>query len=219
MSNFYIPKLENLIVGEETLNSFDVEKIDLIALLWQTGYLTFEKEVIGNNKINYKMKIPNIEIQNSLYTLFYTYLTDSSIERVAKELEFHKAFDLNDLEKLKSTLKSLFSAIPYNNYVKNELANYEGYYASVIYTFLSSLGYDTVAEDVTNKGRIDLTLKTKNVIFIFEFKVDSKEEAIKQIKERKYYEKYQAEDKEIYMIGINFDSELKNIADFKWERV
>ena len=75
------------------------------------------------------------------------------------------------------------------------------------------------AEVKTNKGRIDLTLKTKNAIFIFEFKVDSKEEAIKQIKERKYYEKYQAEDKEIYMIGINFDSELKNIAEFKWERV
>ncbi|MCF6335029.1 MAG: ATP-binding protein [Spirochaetales bacterium] len=219
LSNFYIPKLEDLIVGEETLNTFDVERIDLIALLWQTGYLTFDKEIIGNNKINYKMKIPNIEIQNSLYSLFYTYLTDRGTERVAKELELQKACDIKDLEKLKSTLKSLFSAIPYNNYVKNELANYEGYYSSVIYTFLSSLGYDTVAEDVTNKGRIDLTLKTKNAIFIFEFKVDSKEGAIKQIKERKYYEKYQAEDKEIYMIGINFDSELKNIAEIKWERV
>jgi len=217
LSNFYIPKLEDLIVGEETLNSFDVEKIDLIALLWQTGYLTFDKEIIGNNKINYKMKIPNIEIQNSLYALFYTYLTDSSTERVAGEVELLKAFDLNDLEKLESTLKSLFSAIPYNNYVKNVLAGYEGYYASVIYTFLFSLGYDTVAEDVTNKGRIDLTLKTSTAIFIFEFKVDLKEEAIKQIKERRYYEKYQAEDKEIYMIGINFDSELKNIAEFKWE--
>ena len=219
LSNFYIPKLEDLIVGEETLNSFDVEKIDLIALLWQTGYLTFDKEVIGNNKINYKMKIPNIEIQNSLYALFYSYLTDSSTERVTGEVELQRAFDINDLEKLKITLKSLFSAIPYNNYVKNVLANYEGYYASVIYTFLFSLGYDTVAEDVTNKGRIDLTLKTSTAIFIFEFKVNSKEDAIKQIKERKYYEKYQAEEKKIYMIGINFDSELKNIAEFKWEKV
>ncbi len=114
---------------------------------------------------------------------------------------------------------SLFAAIPYNNYTKNKLTNYEGHYASIIYTFLSALGFDTVTEDVTNKGRIDLTLKTKNSIFIFEFKVDSKEKAIKQIKERKYYEKYQTENKEIFMVGINFDSELKNISNFKWEKL
>ena len=219
LSNFYIPKLEDLIVGEETLNAFDVERIDLIALLWQTGYLTFDKEILIDNQSAYKMKVPNVEIQKSLNRLFLDYLVRESRELSSESLKVADALSQRDFELFVKTLKSLFSAIPYNNYVKNELANYEGYYASVIYTFLSSLGYDTVAEDVTNKGRIDLTLKTKNAIFIFEFKVDSKEEAIKQIKERKYYEKYQAEDKEIYMIGINFDSELKNIAEFKWERV
>jgi len=218
LSNFYIPKLEDLIVGEETLNAFDVERIDLIALLWQTGYLTFKKMEFFDSGIEYTMKIPNLEVKNSLNNLFLGYLTNEGISLPGKS-NIHKILLKEDIEAFIASLKSLFSAIPYNNYVKNELANYEGYYASVIYTFLSSLGYDTVAEDVTNKGRIDLTLKTKNAIFIFEFKVDSKEEAIKQIKERKYYEKYQAEDKEIYMIGINFDSELKNIAEFKWERV
>ena len=217
LSNFYIPKLEDLIVGEETLNAFDVERIDLIALLWQTGYLTFDKEILIDNQSAYKMKVPNVEIQKSLNRLFLDYLVSESRELSSESLKVADALSQRDFELFVKTLKSLFSAIPYNNYVKNELANYEGYYASVIYTFLSSLGYDTVAEDVTNKGRIDLTLKTKNAIYIFEFKVDSKEEAIKQIKERKYYEKYQAEDKEIYMIGINFDSELKNIAEFKWE--
>ncbi|OQY35959.1 MAG: hypothetical protein B6229_10975 [Spirochaetaceae bacterium 4572_7] len=82
-----------------------------------------------------------------------------------------------------------------------------------------SLGYNTVAEDVTNVGRIDLTLITETSIFIFEFKVDSKEDAIKQIKERKYYQKYLAENKDIYMVGINFSSVEKNISDYQWERV
>jgi len=65
---------------------------------------------------------------------------------------------------------------------------------------------------------IDLQL-SDNSIYIFEFKVDKKEEAIKQIKERKYYAKYQSENTEIFMVGINFDSGLKNISDFKWEKV
>ena len=217
-SNFYLPDLENLVVGKETLNAFDVEQIDIVALLWQTGYLTFDKKITRNGKTTYKMKVPNYEVRNSLYALFFDYLADDTRSRAVYENNILDFMETNNIDGLQEVLKSLFAAIPYNNYVKNELASYEGYYASVIYTFLSSLGYETAAEDVTNKGRIDLTLKTETSIFIFEFKVDSPEEAIKQIKERKYYEKYLADGKDIFMIGINFDSGLKNISDFKWER-
>ena len=216
-SNFYIPNLDDLVVGEETLNAFDIDKIDLIALLWQTGYLTFD-EVIEEGRLYYKMKIPNLEVKQSLNNLFLNYLVNN-IETISKELDIKKAIKTGNVELLINVLKSLFSSILYNNYVRNELSNYEGYYASIIFTFLSSLGYDTVGEDVTNKGRIDLTLKTSNDIFIFEFKVDLKEDPIKQIKDRKYYEKYQSENKKIYIVGINFDSELKNISEFKWEKI
>ena len=218
-SNFYLPNLDNLIVGEETLNAFDVDRIDLIALLWQTGYLTFDKKIIEGSEIGYKMKVPNLEVKKSLNTLFFDYLAGGSTALKPINIEAIRLLSNGSIEGLKDIIKSLFSSIPYNNYVNNLIANYEGYYASVIYTFLSALGFDTVAEDVTSKGRIDLILKTSNNIYIFEFKVDKKEEAIKQIKERKYYEKYQSENTEIFMVGINFDSGLKNISDFKWEKV
>ncbi|RKX88086.1 MAG: hypothetical protein DRP58_01375, partial [Spirochaetes bacterium] len=217
-SNFYLPNLDNLIVGEETLNAFDVDRIDLIALLWQTGYLTFEKAEYFESGIEYTMKIPNLEVRNSLNQLFLTYLT-KTVKDLPRKSEFWKILDSNNIEALENLFRSLFAGIPYNNYVNNLIANYEGYYASIIYTFLSALGFDTVAEDVSNKGRIDLTLKTRNSIYIFEFKVDKKEEPIKQIKERKYYEKYQSENTEIFMVGINFDTGLKNISNFKWEKV
>jgi len=51
-----------------------------------------------------------------------------------------------------------------------------------------------------------------------EFKVNN-EEPLKQIKEKKYYEKYLSVNKEIYLIGIVFDEEEKNISKFKWEKV
>jgi len=35
----------------------------------------------------------------------------------------------------------------------------------------ASLGYELVVEDTTNHGRIDLTVKTKQAIWLFEFKV------------------------------------------------
>lgn len=216
-SNFYLPNLEELIVGEETLGAFDIERIDLIALLWQTGYITFDKTIEEESEIGYKMKIPNLEVQKSLNKLFFDYLSGGSTELKSRNIETIRLILDNNLDGLRSVIKSLFASIPYNNYVKNELPHYEGYYASIIYTFLSGLGFKIVAEDVTNKGRIDLTLKTNISTYIFEFKVDSKEEAIKQIKERKYYEKYMDTDREIFLVGINFDSNLKNISEFKWE--
>ncbi|MEA1910855.1 MAG: PD-(D/E)XK nuclease domain-containing protein, partial [Spirochaetota bacterium] len=112
-----------------------------------------------------------------------------------------------------------FASIPYNNYVKNNLAKYEGYYASVVFTFLASIGFDIIPEDITNKGRVDLTLKTPNSIIIMEFKVDSSEPPIKQIHERKYYEKYISDKKEIFLVGINFDSTEKQVGEFSWERL
>jgi len=131
----------------------------------------------------------------------------------------------------------MFASIPYNNYTKNNLANFEGFYASVIYIYLQSLGFNIIGEDVTNKGRIDLTIIMDNAIYIIEFKVDDKQNALKQIKEniiefkvddkqnalkqikeKKYSEKYLNYNKNIYLIGIEFDTNDKNISNFEWEK-
>ncbi|MBF0430357.1 MAG: ATP-binding protein [Fibrobacteria bacterium] len=216
--NYYLPDLENIKVGQETLDCFDVDKIDIVALLWQTGYLTFDKKLDFAGKIRYKMKVPNLEILNSLNTLFFDYLIDLNGDKGHKETAILESLLENDFEKFKVTLTSLFASIPYNNYTNNLIANYEGYYSSVVFTFLASLGFDVVAEDTTNRGRIDLTIKAPNSTWIIEFKVDSPDSAIKQIKEKRYFEKYQDEGMDIYLVGISFDSESKNISDFVWEQ-
>ncbi len=156
--NYYIPNLENMVVGEEVLNTFDVEHIDLVALLWQTGYLTFARQIEKRERIYYQLKVPNKEIQASLNELFIQYLTQHTTEAIRHQDAIYDALT-EDISEFKTVLESLFAAIPYNNYVKNELANYEGYYASVVFTYLMSLGFPCIAEDVTNKGRIDLTIK------------------------------------------------------------
>ncbi|MBZ4644245.1 MAG: hypothetical protein JG767_1854, partial [Deferribacteraceae bacterium] len=93
-------------------------------------------------------------------------------------------------------------------------------YASVIYAYLASLGINIIGEDITNKGRIDLTLFVGDKIYILEFKVDGQQgEALRQIKERNYAEKYLNEGKQIYLIGIEFSSEQKNVVNFEWEKL
>ncbi|QCT95362.1 hypothetical protein FE773_05425 [Caminibacter mediatlanticus TB-2] len=39
------------------------------------------------------------------------------------------------------------------------------------------------------------------------------------MKEKKYYEKYINQNKQIYLIGIIFDENEKNIVKFDWEEV
>ncbi|MEA1955779.1 MAG: PD-(D/E)XK nuclease domain-containing protein, partial [Campylobacterota bacterium] len=217
-STYNIPQIESIVVSEETLNSFDVEHIDLVALLWQTGYLTFDKKVFKREKIFYKLKVPNKEIQFSLNELFLNYLTNQTNEIILHQDDLYDAITL-DIQNLKTAITSLFASIPYNNYVNNNISKSEGYYSSVAFTYFMSLGFQTISEDVTNKGRIDLTLKLPNRIVIIEFKVDKKEKALKQIKEKKYYEKYLNEKKEIYIVGICFSSEDKNVTEFEFEKV
>ena len=77
---------------------------------------------------------------------------------------------------------------------------------------------DVIQEDITNHWRIDLTIKVNNIIYILEFKMGSGD-ALQQIKDKKYHLKYLASKKDIYIIGINFDEEDKNISKFEWEKV
>ena len=43
-------------------------------------------------------------------------------------------------------------------------------------------------------------------------------EALQQIKDKKYYEKYLNRNKDIYLVGIEFDTDEKNICEFEWEQ-
>jgi len=216
--NYYIPDLEQISIGEEALESFDVEHIDLTALLWQTGYLTFDRKITLGNKVRYRMKIPNLEILNSLNSLFFDYLTNLNGKKEDREIALTEALLESDFDKFSESLKSIFSSIPYNNYANNIISEYEGYYSSVVFTLLASQGFEVRSEDTTNHGRIDLTIILPESIVIIEFKVDSKENPIKQIKEKRYFERYTAEGKEIFLVGMCFDSTERNFTEFEWEK-
>jgi hypothetical protein len=80
-----------------------------------------------------------------------------------------------------------------------------------------------IAEDVTNQGRIDLTVMLDNKIFIIEFKVldETKKQgvALAQIKAKNYSQKYAGPENSVFLIGIEFDKAQRNIDFFEWEQV
>ncbi len=105
---------------------------------------------------------------------------------------------------MQTSLVSLYASIPYQYCSSNPICRYEGYYASVFYAAIASLGLWIVPEDVTNRGRADFTVFARERIFIFEFKVTENEDPLKQIKKRRYFEKYLTEKREIVLVWYCF---------------
>ena len=78
---------------------------------------------------------------------------------------------------------------------------------------------DARAEEPSAMGRADEEVMVSgNIVYIIELKLDKNaEEALNQIKERKYYEKYAKEGTVIHLLGINFSSAERNITEWKEE--
>ena len=216
---YFVPDLERIEATDTILGSFDVYTIEIESLLWQTGYLTIKGTRQLGERTRYLLSYPNMEVKISLSEYILTYLSNIGVSDYSNTSSgVYEAFLKGDVEKLISEFKRLFSSIPYTNFTRNELEGYEGFYGSVIYSFLASLGVEVIAEDITNKGRIDLTVLVENKAYIFEFKVGKDAvDAFKQIKERRYFEKYG--DRETFLIGISFDKEKRNIGEYRWEKV
>ena len=217
--DYNLATFEYLTVGEELLESFDIENITFETIMFQSGYLTIKDiEEVGDNTF-YHLSFPNIEVKKSFndYVLSNYFVNRS--KKVAVQIALYKLLAKSDLDGLKQVLKSLFASIAYNNFTNNYIENYEGFYASVIYAYFAGAGFDDIkAEDVTNGGRIDLSVFIDDKVYIFEFKVNQTG-ALAQIKAKKYHERYLADYNEIYIVGVEFNSTQRNVVEYEWEQV
>ena len=213
-NSYFIPKFIGLQVNESLINSFDLENLRLEALLFQTGYLTIKRLIPLDMGFGYELGFPNMEVQMSFNDYILQSMTTVS-ENEPIRLELLACMNTGNVGALEAVIKRLFASIAYNNYTNNDIERYEGFYASVLYACFASIGVDIIAEDVSNKGRIDLTIKAGGRTFLFEFKVTDGE-PLEQIRKMKYHEKYAGER---YLIGIVFDPKARNVSRFEWERV
>jgi hypothetical protein len=138
----------------------------------------------------------------------------------AAERAWSRLYDIlvaADFAALRAHVTALFDAIPHHWHDNNPIARYEGYYASVFYSHIAALGLDLTPEDATNHGRIDLTLKFNERVWLFEFKVVElcpAGSALDQLKARGYADKYRALGQPIHLIGIEFSRERRTLVGF-----
>lgn len=199
-------QLEDIEADEIGLSKSNIENIDIVSLLFQTGYLSIKSKIdIDIFALDY----PNQEVRNAMLRFLlveYSGVQDSQAKPLVHKIK--RAFAKNDLELVFEHLNTLFAKIPYQIFEEKR----ESYYHSIIFLAFTMLGYYTSAEVQTSKGRIDTVVETEDNIYILEFKVnDSAENALAQIKKQAYFQKYKDAEKPIYLIGVACkDKELKD---------
>ena len=218
---YYLPQIENLEVGEEILSNLDIDFIYPENILFQAGYLTIKKSIQRGKKIKYLLDYPNLEVRMSFNDSFLLYLFNNIMLKERVESNLISVFEKDDLDKMKEVLYTFFASIPSDWYRRNDISGYEGFYASVVYALFNGAGLNVIAEDNTSVGRIDLSIIQDDRVYIVEFKIiDNKRgSALEQIRKKRYYKKYQGRFSKIYLVGIEFSKEERNIVNFEWEKI
>ena len=206
--------IEKRTIFKGDLNKYDITRITLLPLLFQTGYLTIKKANLSDMSI--LLDFPNAEVERSFTIHLLAELNDGQIDKASSILyELTQTLRNNETEKFIELINILFKSI---SYIIAD--NKEKYFHSIFYIIVKMLGFHIETEVMTIDGRIDAVINTDKYIYVIEFKAgqDAKT-AIEQIKEKEYHKKYLADKKPVTLIGINFDIENKKIDDYLIEKV
>ena len=222
--------LNDMVASGQLLDAFDVEHIATEALLFQTGYLTILSRECRHGNIFYRLGYPNREVRQSLNDSLLEYLTrGASGSMTENRLRLLDVLEANDFPGLKDLFRAFFASIPHQWHTNtcprmgesgNDIASYEGYYASVFYSCFAGLGLDVTVEDSTSHGRLDMAVCFNRNVYLFELKVVERTgegAAMAQLRERRYADKYRTRGEPIHLVAVEFSANERNVVGFEVE--
>ena len=192
----FLRKSISHIQKEQSLDKYARRKLNDHLKYYKTILQISLKDTTGNKKLYKGEHLYSAIVQNNKLFLLQKQLND---------LNFDTFFSL---------IKSIYASIPYNL-----ISSKESYFHSIFHVITVLLIQSIKSEELTSLGRIDSIIELNEKVFIFEFKLNDINQAIEQIRERRYYEKYQQLNKIIFMIGVSFDSKTKNIKEWRVEKI
>ena len=212
--------LNGMMASGQLLDAFDVEHIATEALLFQTGYLTILGKESRHGNVFYRLGYPNREVRQSLNDSLLEYLARGSAQIVRNKIRLLDILEANDFSQLKGLFHAFFASIPYERYTHNDIARFEGFYASVVHSYFAGAGFDVVVEDSSSHARLDMAVCFNGNVYLFEFKVlehAGEGAAMAQLKERRYADKYRARGEPIHLIAVEFSASERNVVGFEVE--
>ncbi|WP_150469034.1 AAA family ATPase, partial [Cysteiniphilum sp. SYW-8] len=213
-----VPTLENYEANLDFINSIDVNNIPIPALMLQAGYLTIKEAFHYGEELWYRLGYPNFEVKTSLNRHLATIGTATE-DANSNQVQLNKGLISDDWQHFELAIQSFFNTIPYHFYSNAPIHDYEAYYCAIVYSYFMALGYKVTLEDTTSQGRIDMSIHMpQKKVILFEFKVadgkDLSPEALAQIIEKNYAQKFVHLNLPIYQIGVSFDRTTHSVNGF-----
>jgi hypothetical protein len=195
-------------------DAFEIDRINPLALLLQTGYLTIKSSFVELGETQYYLDFPNREVKDAFETYLVSDYSSLPQETVgATVFKMVKAVKAKDITLFMDLLKTFFAAVQYD-----VATDTEGRFQLLFYSVFLLIGVRVEAESRTSDGRIDAVIRDGDHVYIFEFKLNQNADAaMAQIRKKEYFQKYQHCGKKIVLIGANFDSATRQISEWKIE--
>ncbi|GAP73004.1 ATP-binding protein [Candidatus Symbiothrix dinenymphae] len=202
--------LEPIPMQAERFDSFDIRTINPRILMFQTGYLTIKKtQKNAFGELRYILGLPNEEVNRALTA--HLFAAHAAIDVADVDTTRSDMMELlldGDPKSFERNLQAMFARIPNQLWGKDEK-----YYHSMLLLWLNMLGFKVDAEVNTDKGRIDAVWTWQERVVVAEIKYTNArttttdallDEALAQIRARRYYERYAGENKRIALLGVAF---------------
>lgn len=207
---YLLPKLTEEQVSADFLNSIDSVSKNPIPVIYQSGYLTIKG--YDDEFETYRLGFPNQEVEEGFtrYLVpFYTHIHQG--ESVFSIQQFIQDIRNGQPERFMQRMATMLSDTDYRIVGDAEL-----YFQNAFYLISKMLGFYTEVERTTSDGRIDMIIKTRDYIYIMEFKLDgTPQEALRQIEDKGYAKPFGMDGRKICRIGVNFS--LKKRCIDGWE--
>ncbi len=190
---------------------------DPIQVLYQAGYLTIKR--FDPARRRFALGFPNNEVRYCFLNLLLRALLPTKVNLTVKETDlFLDEIEKENVKGFMTRVHALLAALPYPTNVSVETVEWT--YQSLFYLLFHLMGQHVRTEEHSILGRADFVLETATTVYIFEFKLWSAgtpEEAIEQIRKQGYAEPYRSCGKPVRLIGVSFDTEKRNIGEWKEE--
>ena len=201
--------MKGIYVDGDTLSSVGEEYDDPIPVLFQSGYLT----IAGYDpELGYRLDFPNQEVERGFFRFLLPYYTSqhkSSVKGILNKMT--SAVRGGRPDELLRVIQTMLAGRSY----MVAGADKEKDFQNTIYLIFIMLGYNVRVEQATSQGRIDVTIQTKDYIYLIELKLDkTAEEALRQIKDNQYARPFQTDKRQLYLRGVNFSSATRTVE--KW---
>ena len=201
--------IDGVEVQASAFSEYRAETRNPLPMIYQSGYLTikgYDKEVSL-----YTLGFPNDEVRYGFLNFLIPYYTEvSDAETGFYIVKFMRELRAGNVDAFMERLKVFFAGMPY------ELSeNTERHYQAIFYVVFTLMGQFVETEVRSARGRADAVVKTKDFIFVFEFKLNgTAEEALKQIDEKGYLIPYTLDGRKLVKVGVNFSKETRNIDHY-----